>query len=370
VSTPVPIRDSHSQALINRKLPELAVLERLVKYFNETLPGVARIQIEDTVNHEGIEFPLYSIVIGTEDKTAPCVGVFGGVHGLERIGAEVVIAYLQSLSETLLWDQTLRDRLKTTRVVFMPIVNPVGMFHTMRANGNGVDLMRNSPVVAEEPPPFLLGGQTYSKKLPWFRGTTSDLESMEIESRALCKLVQREIFPSKACVTIDVHSGFGTVDRLWFPYAKSKLPPPNLSEITAMKRLFDRSYPNHPYQIEPQAKAYTTHGDLWDFLFDEYQKTKLGAGESQLSANAYIPWTLELGSWIWLKKNPKQFFSSLGAFNPIQPHRLKRILRRHLTLFDFLHRAVLNSNQWVGLETEARDSHRRRAMDLWYDAKN
>ena len=337
------------------------MLERLVAYFNEQIPGIAKIQIEDRVHHDGIEFPLYSVILGTEDKTAPCVGIFGGVHGLERIGSEVVIAYLQSISEVLLWDDLFRERLKTSRLVFMPIVNPVGMFHTKRANGNGVDLMRNSPTVAEVPPPFLLGGQTYSKKLPWYRGTTENIDSMEVESRALCKLVERELFPSRAFVTIDVHSGFGTVDRLWFPYAKSKLPPPNLEEITAMKRLFDRSYPNHPYQIEPQAKSYTTHGDLWDYLFDQHRAMKTGA--------TYVPWTLELGSWIWLKKNPKQFFSPLGAFNPIQPHRLKRILRRHLTLFDFLHRAVMSSEPWTKLDTEARESLRRRAMDLWYDEK-
>jgi hypothetical protein len=351
----LPVRADRNQNLINRRLPELATLERLFK----SLEGKARIRTEATVNYDEIDFPLYSITLGSEDPAAPSIGVFGGVHGLERIGSEVVIAWLQTLSEILNWDETFRERLKTSRIVLMPIVNPVGMYLRQRSNGNSVDLMRNAPVLADEEPAFLLGGQTYSSKLPWYRGNTESYAHMEIESRALCDLVQRELFPSKMSLTIDVHSGFGAVDRLWFPYAKSKKPPPSLLEITALKRLFDRSYPNHIYRIEPQAKQYTTHGDLWDWLFDD-RRAKNQNG-------VYIPWTLELGSWLWLKKNPRQLFSSLGAFNPVQPHRLQRILRRHLTLFDFFHRAVMSPQMWTQFDDETRRALTRRAMDLWYD---
>ncbi|MES2855728.1 MAG: DUF2817 domain-containing protein [Bdellovibrionota bacterium] len=343
-----------SKDLISRRLPELVTLERLLK----TISGKARVSTEATVSYDGIDFPIHSIVIGSEDKTAPTLGVFGGVHGLERIGSEVVIAWLQSISEIMNWDETFNERLKTSRIVLMPIVNPIGMYLTKRANGNGVDLMRNSTVTADQPA-FLLGGQTYSKNLPWFRGQTESYAQMEVESRALCDLVKREIFPAKTSLTIDVHSGFGSIDRLWFPYAKTVKPPPNLTEITALKRVFDRSYPNHIYRIEPQAKQYTTHGDLWDYLFDLHRETNPKA--------TYIPWTLELGSWVWLKKNPRQLFSSLGAFNPIQPHRLQRILRRHLTLFDFFHRATISPAPWTRFDEETRRGLERRALDLWYD---
>jgi hypothetical protein len=174
-------------------------------------------------------------------------------------------------------------------------------------------------------------------------------------------LVEREIFPSSIAVTVDVHSGFGSMDRLWFPYAKTNRPPPHILEITALKRLFDRSYPNHFYRIEPQSKQYTTHGDLWDWLYDRYMLKK--------PKGTYIPWTLELGSWLWLKKNPRQLFSSLGAFNPVQPHRLQRILRRHFTLFDFLHRAVMSAEPWTGFDDDMKRQLERRAMDLWYDTE-
>lgn len=345
-------------ALLDRKLPEIVTLEKLLRVLRKQ----AHVNIEAVTTHRGVELPIYSIVIGTPDKTAPCLGVFGGVHGLERIGSDIVIAWLQTVSELLTWDESFQERLKHSRLVFMPIVNPIGMYFTKRSNGNGVDLMRNAPVHADEPPPFLLGGQTYTNLLPWYRGKTDSAETMEIESRALCDFVAREVFPSRLSLTVDVHSGFGSVDRFWFPYARTKQPPPHLTEIIALKRLFDRSYQNHFYQIEPQAKQYTTHGDLWDWLYDRKFKEAPGG--------VYIPWTLELGSWLWLKKNPRQLFSSLGAFHPMLPHRRQRILRRHLTLFDFLHRALMSPSAWTPSDQGTRDQLTRRALDQWYEKKS
>ena len=42
-------------------------------------------------------FPVQAFLLGSARPDAPAVGFFGGVHGLERIGAEVAIAYLRSL---------------------------------------------------------------------------------------------------------------------------------------------------------------------------------------------------------------------------------------------------------------------------------
>ena len=344
---------------LERRLPELVTLQRLAR----TLDQRARVRVEATVEHKGKRLPLVSIVLGSEDPTAPALGVFGGVHGLERIGSDVVIAWLQSLTEMMTWDDSVQTRLKKSRLIFMPVVNPVGVYERSRSNGNGVDLMRNSPVKAEEKPWFLLGGHQYSNKLPWYSPTVTQENDMELEARTLCEVVRREMFQSRCALTVDVHSGFGSVDRFWFPWAKSKQPPPHIEEIAALKRVFDRSYPNNFYQIEPQAKSYTTHGDLWDWLYELklQQPSDLGA-----SPSIYIPFTLELGSWLWLKKNPRQMFTSLGGFHPIQPHRLKRILRRHLSLFDFLHRAIISSDPWTALDIEARKQLRTRAMDVWY----
>lgn len=128
-------------------------------------------------------------------------------------------------------------------------------------------------------------------------------------------------------LSVDIHSGFGFKDQIWFPWAYSKKPFPHLSTIAEMTGLFEKVYPFHIYTIEPQSKVYCTHGDLWDYL--------------ALNHSNYIPLTLELGSWIWVKKNPLQLLNIDGLFNPIKQHRIKRTLRRHQLLIDFLIRFLL-----------------------------
>ena len=79
----------------------------------------------------------------------------------------------------------------------------------------------------------------------------------------------------------------------------------------------------------------------------------------------FLPLTLEMGSWLWVKKNPRQLFSRLGMFNPVIAHREQRVLRRHLPLLDFLLRAALSHARWLPGEAE-RDGHRRQALARWY----
>ena len=81
-----------------------------------------------------------------------------------------VIAYLRSLVERLQWDDTVHRLLDSVRLVFMPIVNPGGMWLGARANPNGVDLMRNGPLSASERVAFLVGGHRISARMPWYRG--------------------------------------------------------------------------------------------------------------------------------------------------------------------------------------------------------
>lgn len=334
-------------------LPELTELERLI----ELAGNRARVK---TVGHTQCgewSFPLYVLSFGSQDPQAPCLGLFGGVHGLERIGTHVLLAYLRTMIELLSWDQNTRQLLEHTRVVFMPLINPGGMYLTTRSNPNGVDLMRNGPVHGEKMSPLaLFAGHRLSPRLPWYRGAAG--APMEVEAQALCDVVREEIFRSKVAITVDVHSGFGTKDRLWFPYAKTKKPFALLPEMFAFKSLLDRTYPNHVYIVEPQSKQYTTHGDLWDYLYDEQRH--------QENAGTFIPLTLELGSWVWAKKNVRQIFSLLGAFNPLIPHRLQRTLRRHLLFFEFAHRAVFSPESWANLSRDRRDPLKRHALEFWY----
>jgi hypothetical protein len=277
--------------------------------------------------------PIHAFHFGSADRAAPTLLVTGGVHGLERIGTDVAIAYLSAFIARLAWDAILRDALARCRVLVIPLVNPVGMARGTRANGRGVDLMRNAPAAATGGTP-LLGGQRISPRLPWFMGTGE----MEVEARTLVDFVERELFSAPLAIALDLHSGFGFDDRLWYPYARTREAPPDLPAIAALERLLDDTLPNHVYVVEQTARAYTIRGDLWDHLYD--RRRVAGGG-------TLLPLTLEMGSWSWVRKNPIQGLSNLGRFNPVKPHRLRRTLRRHIPLLDFLLHAVASHAAWL-----------------------
>jgi hypothetical protein len=276
------------------------------------------------------------------------------MHGIERIGSQILLEYLRSLMVRLQWDDALHRQLESVRLVFMPMVNPAGMWRRTRGNAHGVDLMRNAPLDAEEKASFLIGGQRFSSHLPWFRGEAD--APMEAENDAVCRIVRQELFERRFSLALDCHSGFGMLDRIWFPFAHTRQPIAHLAEVQALENLFRQTFPNHPYVFEPQSRQYLTHGDLWDFLY-------LRASES--GERIFLPLTLEMGSWRWVKKSPWQLFCRLGIFNPLPLHRLKRVLRRHLLWFDFLTRAACAYARWLPVGEE-RDRQRRLAFQRWY----
>jgi len=332
------------------QLPELTELERIIDEGAGNLD--ARVACQVRVGDR--ELPVHVIALGNPSPDVPAVGFFGGVHGLERIGAQVLIAYLHSLVTRLPWDGVLQRQLESLRLVFMPLVNPGGVWLGTRANPNGVDLMRNAPVDSRERVPWLVGGQRISARLPWYRGAPD--AAMEDESQALCAVAEDELLAREFSIALDCHSGFGSTDRLWFPYAHTVRPIAQLPEMHALKALFDQSNRHHRYIFEPQSRQYLAHGDLWDHL---YRRTE------GRSVRTFLPLTLEMGSWLWVKKNPRQLFSRHGIFNPLIDHRQQRVLRRHLAWLDFLTRAAGSCQRWLPTGA-ARDEHRQRALELWY----
>ena len=331
--------------------PELLELQRLIE-----ADGGRHLQsrVVDEVDCQGARFPLLALSLGSASPQAPAIGFFGGVHGLERIGAEVVLAYLASLLMRLAWDELLHRQLEGLRMVFMPIVNPAGLALGTRANGRGVDLMRNAPVDAGDRAPFMLGGQRLSARLPWYRGAAG--APMEAESAALCELVRRELLQRPFSMAVDCHSGFGSRDRLWFPYAHSARPIPHLAEMHALGAILDRSQPQHRYLFEPQSHQYLTHGDLWDHLYLQ---------ACTEPARTFLPLTLEMGSWLWVKKNPRQLFSRQGIFNPLIEHRRQRVLRRHMAGLDFMARAASSHARWCPAGAE-RELQQAAALKRWH----
>lgn len=313
--------------------------------------GVLRARVACEVSTQGHRFAVYVACLGSEAPQAPAIGIFGGIHGLERIGTLLVLDYMRALLGRLEWDELLRRQLESVRLVFMPIVNPGGMWAGTRANPAGVDLMRNAPQDAEGAVPFLAGGQRYGAWLPWYRGRAG--APMESESAAMLRVVEEELLPRPLSFAVDCHSGYGWRDSIWFPYARTTRPMPHLAEMFLLKTLFEQAHPHHGYAFEPQSQQYLLHGDLWDYAYDRTR-----------APNLFLPMTLELGSWLWIKKNPRQLFSRQGIFNPIMAHRTARVLRRHVSLFDFLGRLAVAPQRWLPHD-EQRERLRQAAAAHW-----
>ena len=330
-----------------------AVLDEIDRLAAQCPPEV-QVRPVCQVDAGGRRCAVLCFTLGPADPSLPGFGVFGGVHGLERIGVEVVLAFLRALLARWSWDVSLHDLLGRLRVVVMPLVNPGGLLRGTRANPAGVDLMRNAPVDCRHGAPWGVGGQRLSARLPWYRGPEG--AAMQPEAQALCAVVERELLGRPLAISIDCHSGFGLEDRLWFPHAHTPAPVEHLPELHALAQVLDGALPHHRYRFEPQSRQYLAHGDLCDHLY----LRSLAA-----LVVALLPLTLEMGSWLWVKKNPRQLFSRHGLFNPLIEHRQQRVLRRHLGWLDFIARAAHSHARWLP-QGDARALAYEAALDRWY----
>ena len=319
-----------------KELTEVAKLIDSIELCSPEVKSLIRSEVLTHIEYQNESLPIHAFVIGSSDKSAPTMGLFGGVHGLERVGTHVLLGFLKSFFIQLEWDKGLQESLKHYRIVAIPLINPVGMKYHKRSNGNGVDLMRNSPIEADKGKFYqIYRGHRISNKLPWFRGH----QALEKEFQAVESFVKREMFSAKISMGVDFHSGFGLKDRLWFPYAKSSDPFLFKDVVERAVNLYETTHPHHIYKIEQQSDSYTTHGDMWDYMFEESRRLH--------PENIFIPWTLEMGSWSWLKKNPIQLFSRQGFFNPVVEHRFQRTMRRHYILIEFITRLMQNTQTWT-----------------------
>ena len=272
--------------------------EKYPKYFR-----ISEICIEKSANFSDkiTLFDLYDIEIENEDK--PIFGMFAGVHGIEAIGVKILHEFLRHILEQVSWNESIRELLRSVKIKGIPIVNPSGFRLGTRANRNGVDLMRNAPIESDVQIPFV-GGQRISNMFPWFRGSGV----WEAENQILLNLLRSGFLHAKFSLCLDIHSGFGTNDFLWTPYAKQKGFPPTWDKYIVLKN----------------------------------------SGGLQI----FMPLTLEVGSWVWLKKSPLSAMRIRNYFNPVHPHREKRVLRRHLALLMFLVNFCANSAQLYNVKKD------------------
>ena len=297
-----------------------------------------------------IAIPLLALSWEQRGVTCPVYYFVGGVHGVEVIGIQVIMALLESILSRLEWDSQLQLLLTKIKLAFVPIVNPVGLLNGTRCNGQRVDLMRNAPIEAETKVTFLVGGQKLSSHLPWYRGH----QGVEQETQALIQYVEQLKTNSSSLISLDAHSGFGMTDHIWFPFAGSNRQIQSLGQIHYLEQLYHASYPHHRhYSFSPQSLIYRTHGDIWDYL------------ATPKNDKSFLPLTLEMGSWSWVKKNPRQVFNFAGLFNPQKQHRQVRTLRKHTVLMHFL-MDLAASRELENMNLELLLKQNSAALNRWF----
>lgn len=350
------MRSAEQEDEFKRCFPELLELEGVMHQY----PGMMDVCVERSLIWQGRTLPIYSLTLGSRDINTPTVLMTAGMHGVERIGSQVLTAWLQSLLERLAWDKNLQSLISQIQLVIMPILNPVGMFLNRRCNGNGIDLNRNAPIDATDKVQLLGSGHRLSSFLPWYRGRKGAV--MEEENQALQHVVEQRLFNRPLALALDLHSGFGLQDRLWFPHAYRREPVDNIAQYVALKELWERTYPNHLYVFEPQSIHYLSHGDVWDYF---HQLFKQNQEANENSAGNFLSLTLEMGSWAWIKKRPRQLLNFAGFFNPQMKHRHTRVLRQHILLLDFILAAALNGENWLP-DNQQSSVLAQTAKGLWF----
>ncbi len=102
----LPNRDQRVTRQLQANLPELLALEQLIAKDRDGVHW----RVEDQVSlTDDIQLPIYSVTVGNADRSNPAVLFTAGMHGVERIGTQVIIGFLQALIERISWDHNYRS---------------------------------------------------------------------------------------------------------------------------------------------------------------------------------------------------------------------------------------------------------------------
>ena len=82
----------HFSHISSTLFPELHQLEQLIAKYDANL----RSEVLATITVDGLNLPIWSIELGSQAADAPTIGFFGGVHGMERIGSQILLALLEN----------------------------------------------------------------------------------------------------------------------------------------------------------------------------------------------------------------------------------------------------------------------------------
>ncbi|MBT3704995.1 DUF2817 domain-containing protein [Candidatus Peregrinibacteria bacterium] len=227
----------------------------------------------------------------------PTLVITANIHGIEKISSLVALDFCKKMVKL--------GQKSPVNFVCIPCLNPFGLAHKTRCNGNGVDLMRNSPLRTKKKT-FFFGGQNWSNRLPYFQG-----EKLEKENEIWLKLMKKIWKSTKGPVFhIDIHSGFGWKTSIWPPHTRSFKTKRNKQLFLPFKKMAAQNgmkYSDIPYNIS---------GDMLDHLYELSPRNRAAAA------------TMEIGTWKWIYTMPWRIGLASNWFNP--PEKiLKKVVREH-----------------------------------------
>lgn len=303
---------------IIKDTPEGFQLNQLCEEHGDKL----EIEILEHIENSYYKTPMYAFYVGHKpDPKLPTIALFAGFHGIEWIGASVLMNFLDHILCSMDWDEGLKETLSKINLCGIPIVNPIGRIEGTRMNGRGIDLMRNSPVIAEKAS-FMIGGQNLSSHLPWYRG-----EKLEKENLTVLKFLDDHVMPSPFKLTLDIHSGFVKTSKIWFPYASGrKLPEQEEGMINSIGKYLNKIFKYNMYMYEKQTITYSTNGDFWDYNMDRHCARSVGI---------YLPYTLEISSYHWMIKDFLVTWNFEHVFNPAKAKEGNVEYLKHVPLLYF-----------------------------------
>jgi hypothetical protein len=113
-----------------KKLPELIQLNKIIEDYRDEID----VKIIAEVAHKDHVLPVYQVSLGATSAKAPGIAFIGGVHGVERIGTQIILAFMRTILERQRWETDFRNLLNNIHLTFIPIVNPGGMWDNTRSN--------------------------------------------------------------------------------------------------------------------------------------------------------------------------------------------------------------------------------------------
>jgi carboxypeptidase T len=246
-------------------------------------PDIATVE---TIGKSYLQRPIEVIRISSSDKDVPRVLFVGGIHGLEKVGVEMVIRLMDRLLEGHGTDQRITTMLEQRQVWLVPVLNPDGYATSRRKNARGVDLNRNFAVGFSSP-----GSASRWRLWPFYAGPSPYSEP---ETRAIKDLTARVPFS----IALSFHSFGGLIN---FPYGHTRTPAKDNKLFRAISQEMRKRQPHEKYAARQLSWLYKPKGSLEDDLYEH---------------GGTLAFLIEMMRWFPRLMRPTVFWRRFSWFNP------------------------------------------------------